>query len=100
MAWLDFLKEKKSEIQIGIHPLENESDEFKYLYCFGLATAFCQNEKLYKEVRSIFEIIVDLLGLHENYKTRILEDVEKDFDYRIYQVFDAMDTKEKKYSLV
>ena len=97
MAWLDFLKEKKSEIQMGIHPLEHESDEFKYLYCFGLATAFCQNEQLYKEVRFIFEIIVDLLGMHENYKTRILEEVEKDFDYRIYQVFDAVDTKEKKY---
>ncbi len=97
MALLDFLKEKKNEIQMGIHPLEAESDEFKYLYCFGLATSFCQNEQLYKEVRFIFEIIVDLLGLHENYKTRILEDVEKDFDYRIYQVFEAMDTKEKRY---
>ncbi len=98
MALLDFLKEKKSEIQMGIHPLEAESDEFKYLYCFGLATSFCKNEQLYKEVRFIFEIIIDLLGLHENYKTRILQDVEKDFDYRIYQVFEAMDTKEKKYS--
>ena len=97
MGWLDFLKEKKSEIQMGIHPLEHESDEFKYLYCFGLATAFCQNEQLYKEVRFIFEIIIDLLGMHENYKTRILEDVEKDFDYRIDQVFDAIDTKEKRY---
>ena len=98
MAWLDFLKEKKSEIQMGIHPLEHESDEFKYLYCFGLATAFCQNEQLYKEVRFIFEIIIDLLGMHENYKTRILEEVEKDFDYRMDQVFDAIDTKEKRYS--
>lgn len=98
MALLDFLKEKKNEIQMGIHPLETESDEFKYLYCFGLATSFCKNEQLYKEVRFIFEIIVDLLGLHENYKTRILQDVEKDFDYRIYQVFEAIDTKEKKYS--
>lgn len=97
MAWLDFLKEKKNEIQMGIHPLVGESDEFKYLYCFGLATSFCQNEQLYKEVRFIFEMLVDLLGLHENYKTRILEDVEKDFDYRIYQIFEAMDTKEKRY---
>ncbi len=97
MALLDFLREKKNEIQIGIHPLEKESDEFKYLYCFGLATAFCQNEQVYKEVKAIYENIVDLLGLHENYKTRMIEEVEKDFDYRIYDVFKAIDTKEKKY---
>ncbi len=97
MALLDFLKEKKNEIQLGIHPLATEDDEFKYLYCFGLATSFCLNEQLYKEVRFVFEIIIDLLGLHENYKTRILEDVVLDFDYRIYQVFEAIDTREKKY---
>ena len=97
MALLDFLKEKKNKIQIGIHPLEKEPDEFKYLYCFGLAVTFGQNEQVYKEVRSVFEIIVDLLGLHENYKSRILSEVVEDFDYRICQVFEAMDTKEKKY---
>lgn len=97
MALLDFLKEKKKEIQMGIHPLEAESDEFKYLYCFGLATSFCQNEQVYKEVRCVFEIIAELLGLHENYKNRIPKEVERDFDYRIYQVFEAIDTKERKY---
>lgn len=97
MALLDFLKEKKNEMQMGIHPLEAESDEFKYLYCFGLATSFCQNEQLYQEVKAVFDTTIDLLGLHENYKTRILQDVERDFDYYIYQVFEAIDTKEKKY---
>lgn len=97
MALLDFLREKKNEIQIGSHPLEKETDEFKYLYCFGLATSFCQNEQVYREVKSIFENIIDLLGLHENYKFRIIEDVEKDFDYRIYDVFKIINTKEKKY---
>ena len=97
MAWLDFLREKKNEIQVRIHPLETETDEFKYLYCFGLATTFCQNEQAYREVKSVYENIIDLLGLHENYKVRMLEEVEKDFDYRILDVFKAIDTKEKQY---
>ena len=97
MAWLDFLREKKNEIQMGIHPLEAETDEFKYLYCFGLATTFCQNEQVYREVKSVYENIIDLIGLHENYKIRMAEEVERDFDYRILDVFQAMDTKEKKY---
>lgn len=97
MALLDLLKEKKNETKVGIHPFVSEDDTFKYLYCFGLGVLVAGSERVYKDAKPIYEAIFEAMQMHENYKLRILEEVERDFDLHIEDVFTAMDTKEKQY---
>lgn len=70
---------------------------FRYLYCFGLGVLACGSMKALTEIRKYLDLTVDSMLLHSNYKDKIIVDINNNFDYKINDVFEVLNNKEKQY---
>lgn len=99
MDLLGFLKEKKGvPNQIEPHPFAYTNNSFKYLYCFGLGVLACGHMKAIAESKACFDQLLDNIKLHAGDRDRIIIDVNNNFDYKIKEVFEVLDTREKQYT--
>lgn len=97
---LKILNEKKDEEDrdIKVHPLAYKNHAFKYLYCFGLGVLAMGNMKAITETKQHFDNLLENIMLNPNYKDKIIIDINNYFDYKIDDVFEILDTKEKQYT--
>ncbi|BCN30251.1 right-handed parallel beta-helix repeat-containing protein [Anaeromicropila herbilytica] len=98
MDLFGFLKEKKTEENIIIHPFVHTEHTFKYLYCFGIGVLTCGHMKAMTELKEPFSKMLQNIDLSENYGDRIIIDINNNFDYKINDVFRILDTKERQYT--
>lgn len=100
MDLLSFLKTKKRETITYSHPFAYSDSSFKYLYCFGIGVLALGHMKAITETQKNFEDFLENIRLHQNQRDRIIIDINNNFDYKISEVFKALDTKEKQYAFV
>lgn len=98
MDLLNFLKMKKREINTYSHPFAYTDSTFKYLYCFGLGVLALGHMKAITETKKSFEELLENIRLQPSHWDKIIIDINNNFDYKINEVFKALDTKEKQYA--
>lgn len=98
MDLLGFLKEKKGITnQTETHPFAYYNNYFKYLYCFGLGVSACGHMKAITETKTYFEEILRNIKLKPSDWDRIIIDINNNFDYKIKEVCETLDTRDKQY---
>ncbi|WP_167957378.1 right-handed parallel beta-helix repeat-containing protein [Anaerosporobacter faecicola] len=100
MDILEYLKKKNNGFDSDeiIHPFAYKDNTFKYNYCFGLGVLAYGNVKSMKELLDEYQKILTYIKLPSSYAGKIVEDMNNNFDYKINDVFEILDTKEKQYT--
>ena len=100
MEIIDYFKKRDSDNSVNevIHPFAYKDNIFKYSYCFGLGVLAYGTVKSMTELLGKFNEIVSSIKLPSAYASRIVSDMNSNSDYKINDVFIALDTKEKQYT--
>lgn len=100
MEIIDYLKKRDNDLKGNevVHPFAYKDNMFKYSYCFGLGVLAYGTVKSMTELLGKFNEIVSSIKLPSAYANRIVSDINDNFDYKINDVFVALDTKEKQYT--
>lgn len=95
MDFLSVLKWKQNAMEPSAHPCAKFSESEKYLYCFGLAVMTLGNSKAITETKPMFDIVLDKISLKKEERSRLISDINSQFDLRISQLLKWMNKKKE-----
>lgn len=101
MKLLNFLDSNSLNDNIDtLHPYANADNNFKYLYCFGLAVLAYGHIDTINELEKVFNELLESINLSTSSKNKLITDINENFDYKMNEVIKAFDTKDKQYLFI
>lgn len=97
MDILEYLKKRQSELEYKSHPMADQDEGFKYLYCYGLGVMAVGNLKAVTELQPSFEAVLDSIYISQKSRNQIIVDINNYFDFRISEFFKRINSKEVQY---
>lgn len=100
MNVLDYLNQKKNTLVPSKHPMENQSQSFKYHYCFGLAVLVYGYKEQLPGTIEYFSTILNSIQLDLETQSKLPVQVKHNFDLKINDVFKELTKKEEQYCFI
>ena len=97
MDILEYLKKRQSELEYKSHPVADQDERFKYLYCYGLGVMAVGNLKAVTELQPSFEAVLDSIYISQKSRNQVIVDINNSFDFRIAEFFKRINSKEAQY---
>lgn len=97
---LDYLDSKETTNQVVKHPLADKADEFKSIYCFGIATLAFGYKKNLPDIGRCFSKLLRSMEVDEKKEKQIISSVYTVFDFKITEVFEKICDKTEQYCFV
>ena len=88
MNVLDYLDSKGAVRQTEKHPLAEKRDEFKWIYCFGIATLAFGYKKNLPDIGRYYSELLRSMDVDEKKEKQIISAVNTVFDFKITEVFE------------
>lgn len=100
MNMLEYLAQKRNDMSTPSHPLAQNSANFKYIYCFGLAVLVYGYKDQLPATLDCFSSILNSLHLDSEQQKKLPLQVKNHFDLKITEVFRTVATKQEQYCFI
>ena len=100
MNVLDYLDSKDAASRMEKHPLSEKTEEFKGIYCFGIATLAFGYKKNLPDIGRCFSELLRSMDVDEKKERQIISSVYTVFDFKITEVFEKLCNKIEQYCFV
>lgn len=100
MNMLEYLAQKKDTMHTVSHPLAQNSANFKYIYCFGLAVLVYGYKDQLQATLDCFSSILNSLKIDPEQQKKLPVQVKNYFDLKITEVFRTISNKQEQYCFI